>query len=944
MALDASTVIREIEIFGNKDSGRIIPIDFGGTIRVRNESKQIFKHLAEDLLYIEELPLCLVTGPSDNTVSKLNAGFNLTRQESKRASLFGGIAVIFMVLGMLAIVAGLVAHRNSVISEANALEAKKNLIKAYTIQSAEMAGQGLQSEEAAYLTAALGLSDYLGGPLVQRIQAELSSLIGSGKFPVLIERLEHSGSVNGATFSRTGKYLITWSTSADLRTARLWKFENGKAKAIGNPMPVNWADEPVAFSQDETTIAIASEKSIQLRRTEDGTPLREPIAIGWGARLVVFNNTGNYLLAVSDSEQERSVVVVDAYSGNVMQNLSSFHSIPTVSPFGQYASFEGNIVTLSPPFETRSLPYEASTITRTALRYFSSDRFAFVNTGNNIEVLDTTTLERLRCIDERSSESISAFRYLAASEFSVGNQGEFLLIQKNDGTGVETFESIVASFKEPEESPVAEKGNIKISGIRNLYDRMIQLSPSGHLLACASDKGTVQLRDTDTNFVISNGIRHPNPVERVIFSPDEHFLLTIANDEFLRVWRIDLLRDPSRPKAMHLPVRSNRWIPNCQVLSEDYNKVKNEEGDFTIAATSNDGKWTLTFRGPDEISMFDVGLPASWLTMADATGRSIWRKEIGRFGCVKLGFSNDGTLFHVLVLSPDRLLPTTMVGNTASGEILFSVPGFIDGYDSAGRWIVYSLSGFEFVKNVKTGAIEAVKNFPGGWVTCVAFSPNGKYLALGFKGGASSPPWAGVWNLEGGDRIMSCNHDWSNGAEYLSNRFHIAHGVQGMTYLTFSPDSNYLATLSAREEIGGDRSKRRWQPRQARVWEVATGRPVGGGLQLNGSQYLADGDKVGLLNSAESTESYVRPLSMKFSSSGEELLFHSGGQLFQEWNLAPKIKREDLVTLAEVLSGFRYDAAQAQLVSLPEEDRISRWRILSLKESVVKLLELDSRD
>jgi hypothetical protein len=44
-ALEASAVVDEVELFSKKESGRIIPIDFGDTIKQRDSFKPIFQHL-----------------------------------------------------------------------------------------------------------------------------------------------------------------------------------------------------------------------------------------------------------------------------------------------------------------------------------------------------------------------------------------------------------------------------------------------------------------------------------------------------------------------------------------------------------------------------------------------------------------------------------------------------------------------------------------------------------------------------------------------------------------------------------------------------------------------------------------------------------------------------------------------------------------------------------
>jgi hypothetical protein len=70
-ALSSAAVVREVEVYSSLPNRRIIPIDFDGTIRNRDESKPIFKYLKSEILFIEEDPSCLGADPSDFIIQKL---------------------------------------------------------------------------------------------------------------------------------------------------------------------------------------------------------------------------------------------------------------------------------------------------------------------------------------------------------------------------------------------------------------------------------------------------------------------------------------------------------------------------------------------------------------------------------------------------------------------------------------------------------------------------------------------------------------------------------------------------------------------------------------------------------------------------------------------------------------------------------------------------------
>jgi hypothetical protein len=108
-ALSAPAVVREVGIYSRLQNRRIIPIDFGGTVRNRDETKPIFEHLRPEILFLEEEAARLGSDPSNFIVRKLQDGFNLRRQDSKRLRVFTAAAVVLALVSVLAIAGGIVA-------------------------------------------------------------------------------------------------------------------------------------------------------------------------------------------------------------------------------------------------------------------------------------------------------------------------------------------------------------------------------------------------------------------------------------------------------------------------------------------------------------------------------------------------------------------------------------------------------------------------------------------------------------------------------------------------------------------------------------------------------------------------------------------------------------------------------------------------------------------
>ena len=135
-ALSSPAVVREVEIYSSLPRRRIIPIDFGGTIRNRDETKPIFKYLKSEILFIEEHPELLGAEPSDLVVRKIRDGFNLKRQDKKRSRIFGMVASVLVVLTILASLAAVSARIQQKAAERAKDEARKPLPSSLTVGAA----------------------------------------------------------------------------------------------------------------------------------------------------------------------------------------------------------------------------------------------------------------------------------------------------------------------------------------------------------------------------------------------------------------------------------------------------------------------------------------------------------------------------------------------------------------------------------------------------------------------------------------------------------------------------------------------------------------------------------------------------------------------------------------------------------------------------------------
>lgn len=231
----------------------------------------------------------------------------------------------------------------------------------------------------------------------------------------------------------------------------------------------------------------------------------------------------------------------------------------------------------------------------------------------------------------------------------------------------------------------------------------------------------------------------------------------------------------------------------------------------------------------------------------------------------------------------------------------------------------------------------------GGDVVAVQTDTSGDYVGIAFGGDSSDTSgWAEVWHLPSGTRLADLDHgvDWD--PVFLDGSSHTTDGTQAVVDIAFSSDSRYVATLSARQQIDGDRSYMGWQPRRMRVWELESGLPVSEWIDLNPRQHLPEADATRLGYAHEDAEQYVRPLSIHLEGTDDtsrELELRIGDEPIQRIELKPAIEPSALIDLTEALTGLRFNDEQARLVLVPEQERVAIWKALIGLPDVRELLE-----
>lgn len=272
---------------------------------------------------------------------------------------------------------------------------------------------------------------------------------------------------------------------------------------------------------------------------------------------------------------------------------------------------------------------------------------------------------------------------------------------------------------------------------------------------------------------------HRGAVSDLAFAPNGDTLASAGRDQTVRVW------DLGRP-GTHTILRGHRDGVRSVLFSNDGKELYSASDDGTVKI------WQLPAESPDVLhhhaALFSVAfspdgkLIAAVDTLADRTAviwdvatRRRWERTIGQHSkpLQRIAFSPDGK-FLVTAGIDDEV----QVWNVAENKMTFRFPKdrslFWIGFHPREPILAIGADGVRFW-DVRTGSeTNLLVNPPAHGVEKLAFSPNGKWIALGMGNGSVS-----VWDL-------------ATGHESHSFHEHQGHVLQ----LCFSHDSTLLASTA----------------------------------------------------------------------------------------------------------------------------------------------------
>jgi WD40 repeat protein/serine/threonine protein kinase len=366
-------------------------------------------------------------------------------------------------------------------------------------------------------------------------------------------------------------------------------------------------------------------------------------------------------------------------------------------------------------------------------------------------------------------------------------------------------------------------------------------SPDQKTMVTGSQEGTARLWDVATRKPVGFPLQHQGPVLTAGFGPDGKIVWTGSSDGKVRRWFVETARLAEMPIQHQGAVYAVAWSTDQQtvVTGDTYGKIRRWK---TIAAEHSGSKSTREFNG---IQLYCVAFGPDGRTVAAAGSNGVayfWEPATGKavgkplyhpprvFG---LAFSPDGR--RILTGSMDR---TCRQWDVASGapldplmqhdDTVFAVAFSPDGRSA----LTGSRDGTARLWDLTTGKARASLQHPH-WVRTVAFSPDGKFLLTGCEDTGvrlwdsdtgellGEPLWdqgpvtALAFSLDG-ETILSGTYYHATARLWdvrtrrqrglLPHRDHVVGAA-------FTPDNLTIATAC-------------WDG-AARLWDAATGKPIG---------------------------------------------------------------------------------------------------------------------
>lgn len=382
-------------------------------------------------------------------------------------------------------------------------------------------------------------------------------------------RLIHRDEVNAIAFSPDKKFLLV-TASLD-GTARVWELNSDRTVAL---MRHNAKVNAMALSYDGRHIATASnDKTVRIWSATSGYQELVLRPLEGAVMAVTFSQNGEYLAAVSSNNKGKNVTVWNVVSGRKIWQSPPEQNIDSVafSPDGKYLATTSSYIA----------------------------ELWSILTGNKLHI---RTMEHKQ--------------YIISVVFS--QDSKYLVTASRDNTAcvwdVSTGQKVMPSCLE-------HSAFVEAVAFSQDKDRK--------LLATASRDGKVKVSQIPGKEL--NELSLYWPVTSVVFSPNSQYLVTVSNDNIVRVWEATKKNEKPTATIKHVaPVTAVSFSPDGKYLA-----TASKDSTVRVWETTSDKKppvETIKHEEPVTAVAFSSDGKNQYLRLATTSGKIVrvlpfWRQE-----------------------------------------------------------------------------------------------------------------------------------------------------------------------------------------------------------------------------------------------------------------------------------------------------------------------------